>query len=100
ADLEKAVADLRNAPNGPTYAEFREYWSADERFHHLIATGAQNSYLLAAFNGIGGAVQRFRQFSGTGVTDKDLAIHEHEAILEAIRSGDPHAAREQMRLHL
>lgn len=100
ADLEQAINDLRAAPNGPTYAEFREYWTADERFHQLIAAAARNSYLLAAFNGIGGAVQRFRQFAGTGVTDKDLAIREHTDVLDAIRAGDPDAARNKMRLHL
>ncbi|MEN5074104.1 GntR family transcriptional regulator [Isoptericola cucumis] len=100
AELERAVAELDASPNGPTYQEFRDYWEADERFHALVARAADNTYLQAAFAALGGLVQRFRQFSGTGVTDKQVAVAEHRAILDAMRSGVPERAQELMRLHI
>ncbi|SKC45783.1 transcriptional regulator, GntR family [Krasilnikoviella flava] len=100
AALERAVAELEASPNGPTYQEFRDYWEADERFHTLVAEAADNTYLQAAFAALGGLVQRFRQFSGTGVTDKDVAVAEHRAVLDAIRSGVPEQAQELMRRHI
>jgi DNA-binding GntR family transcriptional regulator len=98
--LEEAVTDLELAPNGPTYQEFRDYWEADERFHQLVARAADNPYLLAAYTALGGLIQRFRQFSGVGVTDKDVAVEEHRAILDALRSSDPDLARELMARHI
>ncbi len=100
AALEQAVAALEAAPNGPTYPEFRAYWEADERFHALVAEAADNTYLQAAFAALGGLAQRFRQFSGTGVTDKEVAVREHRAVLEAMRSGVPARAEELMRRHI
>lgn len=100
ADLEDAVRQLESSPNGPTYREFREYWAADERFHELIARAADNDFLFASYAALGGLIQRFRQFAGVGVTDKDEAIVEHRAILDALRSGDPEAARDLMARHI
>ncbi|MFI2103479.1 GntR family transcriptional regulator [Isoptericola sp. NPDC019693] len=100
ASLEDAVDELESSPNGPTYQDFRDYWEADERFHALVAEAADNSYLQAAFAALGGLAQRFRQFSGKGVTDKAVAVEEHRAILEALRSGVPERAQELMRRHI
>jgi DNA-binding GntR family transcriptional regulator len=100
AELERTVAALESSPNGPTYEDFREYWEADERFHALVAEAADNAYLHAAFTALGGLAQRFRQFSGTGVTDKEVAVQEHRAILDALRSGVPERARDLMRRHI
>ncbi len=100
AALEQAVADLEAAPNGPTYQEFRDYWAADERFHELVAEAADNAYLHAAYAALGGLLQRFRQFSGRGVTDKEVAVREHRAVLDALRSGDADRARELMARHI
>lgn len=98
--LEGCIIDLKNAPRGASFAEFRDYWEADERFHQLIAENAGNQFILSAFNSLGGQIQRFRFFSGLGVTDAEYAIEEHTAILDAFTAGDPGSARQAMVDHL
>ena len=98
--LEQAIEDLKAAPRGPSFAEFRAYWEADERFHRLIAESADNQFLLSAYNALGGQVQRFRFFGGLGVTDADYAIAEHTEILRAFEAGDAGLARQKMIDHI
>jgi len=98
--LQSTVDELRRAPHGPSFAQYRAYWQADERFHRLIAESAGNPYLVEAYTALGGLVQRFRLFNGLGVTDADFAIAEHTAVLDALRSADAVAAREAMVAHI
>jgi DNA-binding GntR family transcriptional regulator len=98
--LEQTIESLRSSPTGSSYAEFRDYWKADEDFHRLIAEHADNPFILNAFNTLGGQVQRFRFFAGLGVTDAEKAIAEHQKILDAFVAGDPAAARAAMEDHL
>lgn len=100
AELEQSIRDMETAPRGPSFAEFRDYYDADERFHRLLAHNAGNPFLLSAYNALGGQVQRFRFFSGVGITDANHAISEHRAIYTALRSGDAEEAAAQMRQHL
>ncbi|MGR0158651.1 GntR family transcriptional regulator [Paenarthrobacter nitroguajacolicus] len=98
--LKQAVEDLKTAPRGGTFAEYRSYLEADERFHQLIAAQANNQFLLAAYNTLGGQIQRFRLFGGVGITDAEQAIAEHQAVLDAITSGDPEKAAAMMVDHV
>lgn len=98
--LERSIADLRAAPKGAEFAEYRDYWQADMRFHEVIAEGAGNRFLLMAYNCLGGSVQRFRLFTGLGVTDAEHTIDEHTAILAAFRAQSPEQARQAMINHL
>lgn len=100
ADLREAVKDLETAPRGPSFAEFRDYLEADERFHKLIAEQSGNQFMLSAYNALGGQVQRFRLFGGVGITDAEQAIAEHRAVLEAMASGDPEQAAAAMADHV
>ncbi|GAA2006324.1 GntR family transcriptional regulator [Nakamurella flavida] len=100
AELARSVADLRDAPRGGSFAEFRDYWEADERLHRLIAEHSGNRFLLSAYEGLGGQIQRFRYFNGVGVTDAEAAIEEHTAILAAFRTGAAHSVGEAMVAHL
>lgn len=100
AALKQTIEDLRQAPTGASYAEFREYWKADEDFHRLIAEHTGNPFILNAYRTLGGQVQRFRFFAGLGVTDADNAIAEHTAILDAFAAGEADAARAAMVAHL
>jgi DNA-binding GntR family transcriptional regulator len=98
--LERSIDDLRDAPNGPHFSEYRSYWEADERFHRLIAEQTGNKFLLGAYESLGGHVHRFRLFGGLGVQDARFAVEEHARILEALRRGDPAGARTAMSGHL
>jgi DNA-binding GntR family transcriptional regulator len=100
AEIQQSVEDQANSPRGPSFAEFRGYLDADERFHRLIAEHSGNQFMLAAYNALGGQVQRFRLFGGVGITDADQAIAEHHAIIEALSAGDPDKAAAAMAEHI
>ncbi|MDQ0673024.1 DNA-binding GntR family transcriptional regulator [Pseudarthrobacter siccitolerans] len=100
AELKKAVRDLKSAPRGPAFADFKDYLEADERFHQLIARQTGNQFMEAAYSALGGQVQRFRLFGGVGITDAECAIAEHEAVLKAISAGDPGEAEAAMAAHI
>jgi DNA-binding GntR family transcriptional regulator len=100
AALEQAVEDLKTAPRGPSFAEFKDYLEADERFHQLIARQTGNQFMEAAYAALGGQVQRFRLFGGVGITDAEYAIAEHQAVLDALSAGDPDKAAQAMADHI
>ena len=92
--------DLKTAPRGPSFAEYRDYLEADERFHRLIAEQTGNQFMVSAYAALGGQVQRFRLFGGVGITDAEQAIAEHQAVLDALSSGDPETAAAAMAEHV
>jgi DNA-binding GntR family transcriptional regulator len=98
--LAQSISDLKHSPTDSATGTIKPYWEADERFHRLIAEGAENRFLLSAYTALGGHVQRFRLFGGLGVSDADHAIAEHATILEAFRAGDADAARREMANHI
>ena len=100
AELRQAVEDLKAAPRGPAFAEFKDYLEADERFHQLIAKQTRNQFMEGAYASLGGQIQRFRLFKGVGITDAECAIAEHKAVLDAISSGVPAAAEAAMAVHI
>lgn len=100
AKLERSIDDLRQAPNGPQFSDYRSYWEADERFHRTIAEQTGNRFLMGAYNSLGGHVHRFRLFGGTGVRDAGSAIEEHSQIVAAMRRGDAAEARAAMAGHI
>lgn len=100
SDLDATIRSLADAPRGPTFESFREYYEADRRFHRAIIAGTGNAFIAHAYDALGGQFQRFRLFSGRGVTDADATIAEHTAVRDAIADGDPSAAEAAMRRHL
>lgn len=99
-ELRASVEALRTAPNGERFDAFRDYFEADRRFHRAIFAGTGNRFLALAYDALGGQVQRFRLFSGQGVTDAEPTVAEHAAVLAAIAEGDEEAAAAAMRAHL
>ena len=100
AALDDAVLDLAGAPRGNSYESFRDYYEADRRFHHAVVVGTGNRFLVQSYEALGGQFQRFRLFSGRGVTDAEATIAEHRAVRDAIAAGDPGGAAEVMQAHL
>lgn len=100
ADLDSAIRALSDAPRGSTFESFREYYEADRRFHHVVIAGTGNPFIAHAYDALGGQFQRFRLFSGRGVTDAEATIAEHSAVRDAIAAGDPQGADAAMRRHL
>lgn len=100
AALDDAVSDLTLAPRGSSYESFRDYYEADRHFHHAVMVGTGNRFLVQSYEALGGQFQRFRLFSGRGVTDADATIAEHRAVRDAIAAGNADAAAQAMRAHL
>ena len=56
--------------------------------------------MVAAYAALGGQVQRFRLFGGVGITDAENAIAEHQAVLDALSTGEPEKAAAAMAEHV
>ncbi|MGY1550577.1 GntR family transcriptional regulator [Microbacterium sp. A588] len=98
--LDATLSTLAADQAGEQFESFRAYYEADREFHRAIVAGTDNRFLLHAYDALGGHVQRFRLFSGRGVTDADATVAEHRAIRDAIAAGDSAAAEAAMRAHL
>lgn len=100
AELDELVSEMdrQNARD----VEMSE--DADRRFHTAIARATKNSAIIAVVEMLWDA--RLRSAQATRFLEKVRAtgvkprIDEHAAILAALRSRDPEAARAAMRLHL
>jgi DNA-binding GntR family transcriptional regulator len=95
-----ALQELREAPTGPTYREFREFLWADASFHQIIALHAGNHFLAEVLARLGAHLHRFRLFGDSGVTDAPMTIEEHEAVFLAIEQGSAAKARKAMKRHI
>ncbi|HKP14963.1 MAG TPA: GntR family transcriptional regulator [Gemmatimonadaceae bacterium] len=95
ADLEACLAEQRR--EGDSASRHRR---TGEEFHRILATAADNRFLLESYTVLGGHIERFRVQSATGSYDHIAAVAEHEAILDAVRRGDARGAGDAMRRHL
>jgi DNA-binding GntR family transcriptional regulator len=99
-ELSGILAEMRAAPTGPGYQEFRTFLRADAQFHKTIAAHSGNHYINEAFDRLGAHLHRFRLFGGAGVTDAVMAVQEHEAILSSIAQRSASGARKAMAYHI
>jgi DNA-binding GntR family transcriptional regulator len=99
-ELLETIEDLGAVAEEGVTKSFHAYWSADERFHGLIAKQMDNPFLETAYRSLGGQVQRFRLFVELGSTDARYAAREHRAIYDAFVAGDAQGANERMRDHV
>ncbi|GAA2532820.1 FCD domain-containing protein [Streptomyces levis] len=102
AELAVTIEELaRSGEQADSDADaFRLYWTSDARFHSLIAAQADNMFLEGAFHALSGHVQRFRLFMKAGHAYAGQAAAEHQRILDALASGDPAAAAQEMLSHV
>jgi len=97
--LEHAARALEGAGHGRLYREYRGFASHDARFHELIAGASGNPTLKDSIIRLRSHHQLSRLYKGHGV-DAAEGIAEHQAILEAIRSGEARSAAAAMRRHI
>lgn len=88
------------APAGRQFEDYQDYLELSALFHETIAEIADNRFLKAAIGTLPVHVQRFRLFGPDGVDDRDIAVAEHRAILEAITARDETRAALAMSLHV
>lgn len=93
-EMEAALA-LR-----PARAQEEAYHQADVAFHTALVELTGNLALLALVRRVDDALLAARYPLARPAYRKTRALPEHQAILEAVRAGDPEAARGAMRAHL
>lgn len=70
-------------------------------FHRAIARSSGNSVLCSLLEGLSGPVTRVRPGTGPDRADAvDRTLHDHRAILAALRDGDAEAARSWATVHI
>ncbi|GAA3490402.1 MULTISPECIES: FadR/GntR family transcriptional regulator [Streptomyces] len=93
--LEEQLDALGDAPS------VEELVAADLEFHRAIVRGAGNSVLCSLLDGLSGPTTRARVWRG--LTQEDAisrTLHEHRAILGALRARDAEAARSWATVHI
>ncbi|MFC9065865.1 FadR/GntR family transcriptional regulator [Streptomyces harbinensis] len=103
AELERAE-EILAALDGPVDGgapDHQAAMEADLAFHRVIAGAAGNATLAALIDVLAGRTVRARLWRAIEEEGAGRATHhEHRAILAALRSGDPEAARLRMGVHL
>ncbi|WP_330176637.1 FadR family transcriptional regulator [Streptomyces sp. NBC_01498] len=98
AELEALGAQLDALGAEPSVEELV---AADLEFHRGIVQASGNSVLCSLLDGLSGPTTRARVWRG--LTQEDAVsrtLHEHRAILAALRDRDPEAARSWATVHV
>jgi DNA-binding GntR family transcriptional regulator len=98
--LEANVRATQATPAGSAYEDYKDYLGLSAQFHALLAAASGNRFMATALEALPIHFQRFRLFGQAGVTDVDVSVGEHRAILEAVLAGDAGAARIAMVNHI
>lgn len=106
-DMGAALAAHRHAAErfaDPTLvrdlAAVQEYFAADWAFHQAILDHCGNRYINRSANALSFSVHRMRQSIGAHTTDAPIAVAEHTAIYDALRSGSTAEAVAALTTHL
>ncbi|WP_337269570.1 FadR/GntR family transcriptional regulator [Oryzifoliimicrobium ureilyticus] len=99
ATIRRALELMRDATNRQSHRE-----DADYQFHLAIARAANNSYFSTAMEALKDHISAGMKFHGISVKREAAGLSrvfgEHEAIADAIASGDGSAAMALMKSHL
>lgn len=80
------------------FKDYRDFADQDAAFHRIIAEHAGNALLSDAIGRLRSHMHQYRIFFKHGVVDETSG--EHEAVLRAMRAGDPAAAEKAMLDHI
>ncbi|OON82283.1 FadR/GntR family transcriptional regulator [Streptomyces tsukubensis] len=98
ADVDSLEAQLDALGPAPSVEELV---ASDLEFHRSIVRHTGNSVLCSLLDGLSGPTTRARVWRG--LTQEDAVsrtLHEHRAILAALRAGDTEAARSWATVHI
>lgn len=76
------------------------YADLDVRFHQLLWVGSGNKRLVGVADNLFGQMRIGNNISTRMPGRPEASLHEHEAIVEALRSGDARAAERAVRSHI
>jgi len=97
---QRVLKMMTRHPSRLQWETLRTYYTVDWEFHLVLLRHCHNPYLLDMAQTLAPHVHRLRQSMNRGAIDVELAVVEHAAILDAVRSGDPQAAAAAMKTHL
>lgn len=97
AVLRAIVDRMRGAARQGHWAEVI---NIDREFHAQIGRLANRPLTAQIFDHLNQQVRRFTALLSTSYTDIEQMVDEHDALFEALASGDPDRAADEMRLHL
>ncbi|MFF3752417.1 GntR family transcriptional regulator [Streptomyces sp. NPDC002018] len=97
AQLDRLLEKQRKAIEANN---LHSYGELDLAFHRLIWEGSGSRRLIPIAENLIAQVRLGNRLSARAPGRLPVAIEEHEAILEAIRKGDPRAAERHIRLHV
>ena len=101
AEMESALAAMRAALDlQRAVAREAAFHKADVTFHAALVAGTGNLALLALIRRVDAALLTARYPLARPANRRTRALPEHEAILAAVKEGDPAGAREAMQVHL
>ncbi|GIH21618.1 GntR family transcriptional regulator [Rugosimonospora africana] len=95
--LARLLAKQRKAIDA---GKLQSYGELDLAFHRLIWEGSGSRRLMPVAENLIAQVRLGNRLSAQAPGRLPVAIEEHQAILEAIRQGDPHAAEGHIRCHV
>lgn len=106
-DLSKALDrhirstdQLLSADPESTHDALKNYFIQDWEFHQVILDHCGNRYITRCVDGLHFSVHRMRQTVGIGSTDAPIAVTEHRAVLDAVKTGDKDVACNALTNHL
>ena len=104
ADERSPIADELQAVNAAMQAALAadnlpEWAKADARFHQLLVERTGNGRLARMFHTVMDQSHRARMLTLRLRPKPTASVREHRAIFDAIRKGDPQAARERAKRH-
>ena len=104
ADERSPIADELQAVNAAMQAALAadnlpEWAKADARFHQLLVERTGNRRLARMFHTVMDQSHRARMLTLRLRPKPTASVREHRAIFDAIRKGDPQAARERAKRH-
>ncbi len=101
--IESVTALIRQmveSSDGKIYDDFRDYMMLDYQFHYALVKLGNNSFLLDAWDDLNVHLQLSRLYTGVGLFDRDHSIAEHQAILDALQTGNKKQAVSLLSKHI
>lgn len=97
--LRDEIAVMMADPPSREYRSHRAFTEADDRFHRIILTVADNQVALKSYDNLHFHLQISRLYLNR---EQDVSIThaEHARIVDALAAGDPEEAAQAMRQHL
>ncbi|MDO5628183.1 MAG: FadR/GntR family transcriptional regulator [Mobilicoccus sp.] len=100
ADLEALDGYVRTMRDAHAEVDVDAFVTADIAFHAVILDGCGNPFLAVVYDPLMRVLRRTRTETSSLAEIREHAIAHHEAIAEAIRSGDAQRSGEAMRAHM